>query len=322
VIEKPLTIQGPCGEAGSLQFSNWGGKDRFDSMSIVTGLQGNEVNGAYVALKLAHFISEVEAEKFKDFRLLGKVQIIPVINFLAFEEGKKSWAFDELDLNFAFPGNSNGEVSEKICQEILKITMDTTYGVVLGSADSCYLDFPHVNIWNSDRKLKKAANSLQLGAVRVCEESPHFRTQLVRFWMDREIQSLNISCGKLSCLDMPASDLIVKGLINMMIHLDILESLQAPKDKKKTPFFSSEDQVTVLANQSGFFVPETTVGEYVEEEQTLGKTLEIQTGNILEEVLAPKPGLLLSIRDYPTVYQSEVLAEILTPKKGLSFWPF
>jgi uncharacterized protein len=322
MIEKPLTIQGPCGEVGSLQFSTWDGKKRFDSISIVTGLQGNEVNGAYVALKLANFISEVEAGKSKSYRLLGKVQIIPVVNFLAFEEGGKSWAFDELDLNFAFPGNSNGEVSEKICQEVLKVTMDATYGVILESANSCYLDFPHVNIWNPDRKLKKVANSLQLGAVRIREESPHFQTQLVRFWMGREIQSLSVSCGKLSSLNVQSSKLIVEGLINMMVDLGILELTQEPKEKKKVPFFNSGDQTTILANESGFFAPEVTVGEYIEEGQVLGKVLEVQTGNVLEEVVAPKPGLLLTIRDYPAVYQSEVLVEILTPKKGLSFWPF
>ena len=322
MIEKPLIIQGPCGEAGSLQFSTWDGKDRFDSISIVTGLQGNEVNGVYVALQLANFISEVEAGKSKSYRLRGKVQIIPVVNFLAFEEGKKSWIFDELDLSFAFPGNSNGEVPEKICQEILKITMDATYGVVLESANSCYLDLPHVSIWNPDRKLKKVANSLQLGAVRIREESPHFQTQLVRFWMDREIQSLSVSCGKLGSLNISSSKLIIEGLINMMVCLDILELTEEPKGKKKVPFFNPGDQTTILANESGFFVPEVMVGEYVEEGQVLGKTLEVQTGGMLEEVVTTKPGLLLTIRDYPTVYQSEVLAEILTPKKGLSFWPF
>lgn len=322
MIEKPLIVQGPCGEAGSLQFSTWDGQDRFDSISIVAGLQGNEVNGAYIALKLANFISEVEAGKSEVYRLLGKVQIIPVVNFLAFEEGKKNWAFDELDLSFAFPGNPNGEVSEKICQEVLKITMNATYGVVLESANSCYLDFPHVNIWNPDRKLKKAANSLQLGAVRICDESPQFQTQLVRFWMDREIQSLSVSCGKLGSLNIPSNQLIVEGLIDMMVYLDILELTGQPKKKKKVPFFNSGDQTTILANEPGFFVPEIMVGEYVEEEQVLGKVLEIQTGNILEEVVAPKSGLLLTIRDYPTVYESEVLAEILTPKKGLNFWPF
>ncbi len=322
MIEKALTIKGPCGEAGSLKVSTWDGEDRFDSLSIVTGLQGNGVNGVYIALKLASFISDVEAGNSQSHRLLGKVQIIPVVNFLAFDEGKKNWAFDELDLNFAFPGNSNGEISEKICQEILKITMDATYGVILESPSSCYLDFPHVNIWDSDRKLKKAANSLQLGAVRIRDESPHLQTQLVRFWMDREIQALSVSCGKLDSLNIPFCDLVVNGLINMMVYLDILESSKTSKEKKKVPFFNSGDQATVLANESGFFVPESKIGEFVEEKQLLGKILEVQTGNMLEEVFAPKSGLLLKIRDYPTVYESEVLAEILTPKKGLSFWPF
>ncbi len=322
MIEKALTIKGPCGEAGSLKFSTWDGEDRFDSLSIVTGLQGSEVNGTYIALKLAKFVSEVQAGNSKSHCLLGKIQIIPVVNFLAFEEGKKNWTFDELDLNFAFPGNPSGEVSERICQEILKITMDATYGVVLESPSPCYLDFPHVNIWDSDRKLKKVANSLQLGGVRIREESIHFQTQLVRFWMDREIQALSVSCGKLDSLNIPFCDLVVNGLIDMMVYLGILESFKTSKEKKKVPFFSPGDQSTVLAKESGFFVPEVKVGEFVEEKQFLGKTLEVQTGNTLEEVFASKPGLLLKIRDYPTVYQSEVLAEILTPKKGLSFWPF
>ncbi|GEM_PF-366995 len=322
MIEKTLTIQGPCGEAGSLQFSTWEGKERYDSISIVTGLQGSEVNGAYVALKLANFFSDIEAGNTKNYRLLGKVQIIPVVNFLAFEEGKRNWAFDELDLNFAFPGNPNGEVSEKICQEILKITMDATYAVVLESANACYLDFPHVNIWSSDRKLKKAANSLQLGAVRICEESPQFQTQLVRFWMDREIYALNVSFGKLNSLNLPFCKSVIEGLISMTIHLGILESFKEPKKKTETPFFSSGDQTGVLANESGFFVPEIGVGEFIEKGQVIGRIFEVQTGKIIEEALAPESGLLLKIRDYPTVYQNEVLAEILMPKKGLSFWPF
>ena len=179
-----------------------------------------------------------------------------------------------------------------------------------------------MKIWRSDRKLKKTANSLQLGAVKTCEESPNLQTHLVRFWMDREIQTLSISCGKLNALNISYCEFIVNGLINMLTHLNILESFKKSKGKKKVPLFNSGDQTTIFANESGFFVSEAEVGGFVKEKQILGKTLDLQTGKILEQIFASKSGLLISIRDYPTVYQNEVLAEILTPKKGLSFWPF
>ena len=322
MIEEILTIEGLCGEAGGLRCSTWDGKDRYDSLSIVSGLYGNEINGTYVALQLSNFLSVVEAGNSKDYRLIGKVQIIPVVNFLAFEEGNKNWAFDDYDLNFAFPGNSNGEVSEKICQEVLKLTMDATFGVILKSGNSCYRNFPHVKIWNSDRKLKKAANSLGLSTMKECEESPQFQTQLIRFWSDRQIHSMALSFGKLGALDLSFCRSIIDGMVNMMVDLEILEVEGKSKEKNKTPFFGSGDQALVLAVESGFFVPEIQLGSYVEEGQVIGNTFEVHTGKVLEKVRSLKPGLVVSLRDYPVIYQGEVLAEILITKKGLSFWPF
>ncbi len=45
------------------------------------------------------------------------------------------------------------------------------------------------------------------------------------------------------------------------------------------------------------------------------------SGTVIDSPLAQSDGYLVTLRDYPVVYQKEVLA-VLLKKQKFSFWPF
>ena len=70
-----------------------------------------------------------------------------------------------------------------------------------------------------------------------------------------------------------------------------------------------------------FFLPAVKLGAEIETGQKIGDIVDLYSGIVLESLLSQSSGYLISLRDYPIIYEKEVLAIILNKSK-LSFWPF
>ncbi len=317
--ENILSFKSPLGVSFSLTQSLWDGGSLYESCSLVSGLHGDRINGLYIASKLSQFLEAVYEGTEKDFRLQGKVQIFPAVNSQALETGNASWPFDGMDLDLAFPGNSLGETTERICHAVLKHTADTSYGIVLESAPLHYDCLPHVRLFKPDRFQKKLASALKLGMGRLAEKTETPRTQLMRYWADRGVPSCSIVCGKSNSFDLSLGDRIVSGLINLLLAMEVLTHSEEKYQKSEMRFFDAGEECTVLGHHPGFFIPQGKVGDAVERGQRLGTLQDVKTGQVLEEILSPVQGGILTLRDYPLTYEKEPIAVILKKKKNSWF---
>jgi predicted deacylase len=64
------------------------------------------------------------------------------------------------------------------------------------------------------------------------------------------------------------------------------------------------------------FLKEIQVGTAVHAGQQIGRITDIYSGKNLEEITAPADGFLVTLRQYPIVYEKEPLATILITKKS------
>ena len=64
------------------------------------------------------------------------------------------------------------------------------------------------------------------------------------------------------------------------------------------------------------FLKQIKVGTTVHAGQQIGEIIDIFSGKILEEIQAPAEGLIVTLREYPIIYEKEPLAIILTKKKS------
>lgn len=320
--EDVLSIPSPFGGAVPLCRNSWETDKSPDSvLSIVGGMHGDQVNGLYMNSILARFLDGVVAGLEPDFKLTGRVQIFPVVNIHAVQAGERLWSYDDLDLDLAFPGNNRGEVAEQIARALFTHTADSTHAVLLKTAPPHYEDAPHVQLFDPDRPAKKMARSLGLKVVRELPQTSTFKLSLFYHWLENGVPSLILSAGKPRALDRSLCDSLLDGLVDLMVHTGALSTVRKKKEKIQLRIYPEDGRHSVVSAHAGMFIPEATVGSFLKQGQKLGELREIYSGKTLEEYLAPKDGYLVTSRQYPVMFEKELVATLLTETKQ-GFWPF
>ena len=319
--ETILSIPSPFGPPVDLIQFSWEGILSKETISIVSGIQGNHLNGIYLCSQLIRFFDSVEAGQEPSYYLKGRVKIIPAVNLPAIQEGKSLWSFHDLDMNLAFPGNGQGEIVERIATAVYEQTKDSKFGIILQNAEKHYEDDPHLFSLNPDGLTRDFARSLGPKNMREHRTSPTFRLCLYNQWIEQMITSVILSAGKQDYLDRPLCDTLFSGLINSFLWIGVLGSNQKKPKKHPLRFNRRDKEQFVFSPFGGFFLPAVKLGSEIKKGQKIGDVVDIYSGIVLKSLLAKSNGYLVTLRSHPMVYQKEVLAVLLTKSKS-RFWFF
>ena len=313
--EKVLTILTPFGAPLTLYKNTWG-KSGHETLAIVSGLHGDHLNGMVLSSRLSQFLDNVVEGSDPNYTLKGQVISFPVVNLNAIQSGSRLWPYDGMDMDLAFPGNPQGETTEALASAVLKHTVDSYWGIVLQSAPPHYEDAPHIQTFKLDGRIKKLARDLKVETVRKLNESP--KVNLFSQWHSRDMVAVTLSSGSPRTVNLPQCETLFQGIVNFMVAEKILKDKRKTKPCKNTPtrFYQPEDEVAVPATTAGMFLKEVKVGTLIQQGQKIGEIRDLYSGKRLEEITAPSEGFLLTLRQYPIVYEKESLAIILTAKKS------
>lgn len=319
--ETILSLPTPFG--GPLELSRffWGDPAARQSLAIVSGLHGNQLNGIYLTSRLIHFFDEITAGKIPGSQLTGKVNIIPAVNLNALPEGNRMWTYDQLDMDLAFPGSTAGEPSERIAQAVLEHTLKSKYGLILGTAPDHYEDAPHTAYLNSDGSAKDMARSLGLNLARELNEQTATKLTLFNHWVEGDTTAVILSLGTPGSIDQPRCDAVFDKLLEFMRVEGILSPKTKPENKRNVEFYAAREETVVKSTCAGLFLPAVRAGDWLREGDKIGEIRDIHNGKSLADLIAPKEGWLVRLRRYPTVYEREPIAHMLIRKRRW-FWPF
>jgi len=310
--EKVLSIPTAFGAQLELYKSSWGKSG--ETLSIVSGLQGDHLNGMYLNSRLAMFLDSVVEGTNPNYTLKGRVVSFPAANLNAIQSGSKLWPYDSMDMELAFPGNSQGETIEALASAIYTHTNESYWGLILQSAPLHYVDAPHLQAIKLDGRIKKMCRDLKIEIVRKINPT----ASLLYHWQAIDITAVTLSTGSARSLNRPQCEVLFQGIVNFMVAEKILKDNKTIRHEKnnKSQFYATKDEIPVLANSAGMFLKEIKVGATVHTGQQIGETLDIFSGKRLEKIKAPVDGLIVTLRQYPIVYEKEPLAIILTKKKS------
>lgn len=320
--EKILSTRSPLGEPIALYKNIWEGNNPRKSLAIVAGLQGDSLNGVWVAAKLSRFMREIEDGRETDYQLTGTVQIFPVVNIRAFESASPAWSFDNLNMDMAFPGNESGDLNEKISAALLGHTSGSTYGLVLQTGEEHYEDYPHLKLFASSRKKRRLAGFFNLAIARTVQNIPPRNLHLASHWEDNNVQAFIISAGRAKSVDHKICDLMFGGILNFMLEAGLLTHGAIKSGKSDIRFYGPENELVILSPASGLFKAEVDVGSEVKKGQALGHLLDIYSGETVGQAVAPESGQLVSLLRHPVAHKQAPLAVILTGEKRRWPWHF
>jgi predicted deacylase len=315
-----LSIQSPFGPPIELSQFIWEGTRLKTNISIVSGVQGNHLNGIYICSRLIRFLNLVESRQELGYYLKGVIKIIPTVNIPAIEEDKSLWSLHDLDINLAFPGNNQGEVTEQIAASVYRHTKNSKFGVILQSANIHYDDAPQLLCLKPDGLTKDFARSLGPKNAREPNVSSTFGLSLYSQWVDQMMTSAIFSAGKPNHLDLALCETILTGIINSLLWTEVLGNDYKKPIKNQLKFNKPDKEQFITSHAGGFFLPIAKLGTEITKGQKIGDVVDIHSNSILETVLANSDGYLVTLRNHPIVYQKEILA-ILLRKSKLPFWP-
>mgnify|MGYP003164697037 CR=1 FL=1 len=86
------------------------------SCCIIGSLRGNEIQQLYMCSQLVKTLEALERKG--DIAYDREILIIPSINSYGTNIGKRFWCLDNTDINRMFPGDPDGETTERIAAGI------------------------------------------------------------------------------------------------------------------------------------------------------------------------------------------------------------
>lgn len=273
-------------------------------ISIVTGTHGDELNGQYVCYRL---INRIMAEPEN---LCGIVDVYPAVNPLGIDTGSRGIPMNDLDMNRVFPGNETGAMAEHIAYEITQNIIGSDMCIDVHSSNIFIREVPQVRLspefYDS---LLPYAKLLNADIIWALSAATYLESSLANSLNMFGVPSIVVEMGIGSKITKDYAEQTLEGIFRVMKELGIWKG---EVSEVKEPIIAATGAVSAIhAQRSGFFILESiNIGIMVKQGMRIGTIVSPLTGEILEEITAPKDGYLLTLREHPVVYKGGIIARI------------
>lgn len=273
-------------------------------ISIVTGTHGDELNGQYVCYKL---IEKINAEPEN---LAGIVDVYPSINPLGIDTGSRGIPLNDLDMNRVFPGTDSGAMAEHVAYKITQDIIGSDMCVDVHSSNIFIKEVPQVrlNPENFDMLLPYA-KLMNADIIWALSSAVYLEASLANCLNMFGVPSLVVEMGAGSKITRRYARQTLTGILSVMKEMGIWLGEVPPV---REPRIAAPGAVsTIHATRSGLFILEVErIGVNITKGANIGKIVSPLTGEILEEIVAPNDGYLLTVREHPVVYKGAIMARV------------
>lgn len=278
-------------------------------ISIVTGTHGDELEGQFVCYELCRRINSAPEH------LHGIVDIYPALNPLGIDSITRGIPMFDLDMNRTFPGTENGSMVETMIRRLMNDLEGADMCVDIHASNIFLMELPQVRVnEETSDKLVPYAKLVNTDFIWIHSAATVLESTLAYSLNKAGVPTLVVEMGVGMRITKSYGYQLVEGLLNLMKHMGIWSG---PVGEIREPIISREHAIGYInAEKAGIYVPDTQIGDYVQEGDTLGNILNPLTGDVEQVVTAPISGMVFTRREYPVVYGGSLLGRILGGKES------
>ncbi|MBQ8663129.1 MAG: succinylglutamate desuccinylase/aspartoacylase family protein [Eubacterium sp.] len=280
------------------------------SVCIVGNTRGNEVQQIYTCSKLVKAFKGLEAEgKIKPGH---KILVIPSANPYSVNSQKRFWPTDNTDINRMFPGYNLGETTQRIAAGVFEEVQHYTYGIQFGSFYMPGRFMPHVRMMQTGFEDVEMAKSFGMPYVVLRKVRPYETTTLNYNWQIWETKAFTIYTTTTDELDEESAVAAVEGVLRFMVKQGVLEENVVNDSIVAEPqVIVDVDMLPIRANVAGLYVSKVKVGDHVVKGQLLAEMIDPLDGEVKEELIAPRDGVIFFNHGEPLTYARTAVIKLL-----------
>lgn len=308
MVETVASFKLPVGEHLIIQKNRivpQDGMPNIGRISVVTGLHGDELEGQYVCFKLIERI-----RKHMEY-LNGTIDIYPALNPLGIDTASRMDPKLHMDMNRIFPGTEHGTMMDKVAARILQDIAGSDICIDVHSSDTFVRELPQVRLSEEyAQNLADYASLLNADLIWINTIATEYEATLANSLNAISVPTLMIEMGLGNRINMDIGDQVVDGIFNLMHKIGFWTG---PVEAVKVPSVSRLRDIDFYrAEKSGIFLTRAVHGVNIRSGELIGKIVSPLTGEVKEEIVAKREGLLFTLRVHPLVYEGGLLARVLT----------
>ncbi|MCR8922940.1 succinylglutamate desuccinylase/aspartoacylase family protein [Dasania sp. GY-MA-18] len=272
------------------------GKKDGPILLVSAAVHGDELNGIEIISRL------INSPSIKNLK--GTLIAVPIVNVYGVLSQSR-YMPDRRDLNRSFPGSSRGSLAGRIAKIFLnEIVTKCDYGIDLHTGAIHRSNLPQIRADLSNETTKAMAYAFGVpvllnadirdGSLRESAASAGVNMLLYEAGEALRFDELSIRAG-------------VKGIINVMRHLDMLRKTRSKKPLVEP--FVAHNSTWVRATDSGVVSHKKSLGDYVEEKDELA-VISDPYGKTLDVVKSPVEGIIIGKQNIPLVQEGEAMYHI------------
>jgi predicted deacylase len=264
---------------------------------VSAAVHGDELNGIEIIRRL------INQKKLN--LISGTVIAVPMVNVYGVVNQSR-YMPDRRDLNRCFPGSEKGSLAGRVAHIFLnEIVKHCDYGIDIHTGAIHRSNLPQIRADLSDPETKALA--LQFG-VPVILHSNIIDGSLRESAVNNQTKVLLYEAGEALRFDEFSIRAGIKGIVNVLKHLDMVRKKSTIKKFKNEPFIANGSQ-WLRANASGIVNHLVNLGEQVVKGDVLAE-IGSPYGDIIERVIASRSGIIIGQQNIPLVQEGEAMFHI------------
>ena len=274
---------------------------------IVGAIRGNEIQQLYTCSQLIKTLTKLEQRGAisKDREIL----VIPCVNPHSMNIGKRFWTMDNTDINRMFPGNINGETTEKIASGVFEQVKGYAYGIQFASFYMPGEFIPHIRMMETGYQSPSLANLFGLQYVLIRKPKPFDTTTLnynLQLW---NTNAFSLYTNATDQIDEVSAKHAVVAVLRFLTRMGVI------KYNSHSGYIASvlqeEDLLSVKTTTGGIYRRLKNPGDGVERGDVLGEIIHPYEGEVLEQVISPTDGIIFFAHTSPLVMENVVAYKII-----------
>ncbi len=273
------------------------------TVALVAGIRGDTPEGVRVLYEVTRLLRQLPS-------IAGCVDIYPCANPLASYAEVQRWPFFDVDLNRRFPGREHGHPPDRVAFELVRHVHEADVVIEVRGAYRAFRELCQAHVRQGGEVAAALAGQANVEVVWVRTPGSMAPTTFAAQFDN----VLVLEGGAGNRLSEGVSEELTVGVMNVLASLGVVSEQAVPVHWaaiQRPRVVTDEEVLRVRTELGGVFMPSVEAGAIVARSDQLGTVVDPVHARVLQRVEAPVAGMVLAIREQPSVHPGSLVARVV-----------